>query len=93
MMNQNQILASKKCNKCLETKDISQFHKKKLGYASFCKLCCKKYREENKEKIKVRKQNYNKVNKDKAKNWGDKETKKLYRINNKKKLNEKRKKI
>ena len=44
----------KKCGKCKETKDFSEFSKNKTqkdGYQNRCKACAKQYRDANKAKI------------------------------------------
>lgn len=57
-------IEKKKCNKCLNIKPIIDFYKGR----SECIVCGKKYREENKEKIKLQKQEYYKLNKEHIKN-------------------------
>ena len=60
----------KQCNKCKEWKNEDEFGKrkdKKDGLQNKCKCCDKKYRENNKEKIKQRQKEYYKNNKEKIK--------------------------
>ena len=74
------------CTNCKEEKDISEFHKNKtgkFGVRSDCKLCTKKYYEENKDK----KRRYQKQNKEKIL-----KQKKKYYEENKNKILEIRKK-
>lgn len=55
------MLQFKTCNKCNQTKDISNFYKSKYskdGYRYYCIDCEKKYLLENKEDVKKRKENY-----------------------------------
>jgi hypothetical protein len=45
----------KKCKKCNVVKDVSEFYKLKSskdGFSNECRVCCKEYREANKEKAK-----------------------------------------
>jgi len=56
----------KVCSKCGIEKDESEFGKSKLrkdGLGVWCKLCMKKYRDDNKSKLKIKKQEYNSNNK------------------------------
>jgi hypothetical protein len=62
----------KNCNKCKESKDLSEFHKQKStkdGLRSQCKKCRKginkKYNEDNKEEIALYYKKYYEDNKDK----------------------------
>lgn len=85
----------KQCSKCKEPKKLSEFHKDKThkdGFKTVCKLCSKKYLDENKEaKSKVKKKYYEKnkeeILKDR-KHWRDshKEEIKQYYENNKTKI-------
>ena len=77
----------KKCSNCGELKPFSEFHKKKCskdGLQSQCKMCNKKYYENNKEKMKEYREN----NKEKMKEYYEnnkekiKEYKKEWRENN-----------
>ena len=57
----------KKCNKCLLVLPIDNFSKKKQnsdGLQQKCKKCCKKYYEENKNRLKVMMDTYRKNNKE-----------------------------
>lgn len=82
----------KKCSKCGEVKDLSEFNtsgKLKSGlskYQSSCKVCKKNYREFNKEKIKQRRQQYEKENAEVIA-----QRKKVYRELNREKLRQYRK--
>jgi len=76
----------KKCSKCGELKPFSEFHKKKNtkdGLQSQCKMCNKKYYENNKEKMKEYNKKYYENNKEKIKEY-----KKEYNENNKEKIKE-----
>jgi len=62
----------KKCYKCKEAKDPSEFYKNKTtkdGLRIPCKVCVKIYQEDNKDKIKAYKKEYLKNNPDYTKNW------------------------
>lgn len=83
-------MKTKRCSKCGEEKDISEFRnnnrsKDKKDY--FCKLCRRErdnnYRKNNKDKIKKTRKEYREKNKDKIK-----EKKKEYYKNNKDKIKE-----
>ena len=83
-------METKKCSKCGEEKDISEFRnnnrsKDKKDY--FCKLCRRErdnnYRKNNKDKIKKTRKEYREKNKDKIKEY-----KKEYREKNKDKIKE-----
>ena len=74
----------KKCTKCGEVKNFSEFHKKKggkNGLDSNCKTCrkeiAKEYRKTNADKIKERRKKYYKANADKIKE----RRKKYYKAN------------
>ena len=74
------------CSRCNMEYPVSTeyFYKDKnglYGLRSICKICQKKYREENKEKIKKSKSEYYQNNKEKIE-----EHKKIYRLNNKDKV-------
>ena len=61
---------TKKCTKCQEEKPATAEYfnrdaQKKCGLYSQCKGCCKKYREENREKILASKKKYSKENREK----------------------------
>jgi len=58
---------TKKCTKCQEIKDLTQFHKKGENFTSHCKACLKDYRIKNKDKILERVKNYRESNKEKVK--------------------------
>jgi len=95
------INISKKCSKCGDNKEITEFSKDKYskdGFNSKCKLCNKTYYLENKQSFTIRNQKQYKENKEKwledSKQWylknkdlGHKEKRKQYSINNKEKLN------
>ena len=62
-------MKSKKCNKCGEVKTVDCFSKdkaKKDGLMSNCKECVKKYKQENKNKIREYHKNYRQENKEKV---------------------------
>ena len=74
----------KKCTKCGETKELSEFNKTKntaSGVHSCCKCCNKKWREENKEDTKIKQKEYREDNKEKIKI-----KQKEYREDNKEKI-------
>lgn len=80
----------KKCSKCKKVKEFSEFHKKKMGKDGLsrqCKICRKeynkKYRQENKDKIKEINKKYYQENKDVIK-----EKEKKYREKNRLHINE-----
>jgi len=82
---------SKKCNRCLEEKEISLFGKNKSskdGLYSLCKYCAsetqKKYRDKNKDSIKLKISQWSSNNKEKRR-----ESVKKYRDNNKELVKEK----
>ena len=90
----------KKCNKCNIERPFSDFniHKtSKDGYRTICKICRKKYNQENKEKIKETDKLYKEKNKEVLKekrkkyNQENKEKIKEYLSNNKDKIKNKRK--
>ena len=61
----------KKCNKCGEEKNFSDFYLEKGskdGYRSKCKICFKEYAQQNKEKIKEYKNQYYSINEEILKN-------------------------
>jgi len=61
---------TKICTKCGEEKELSEFYKKEISRNSFysnCKECCKKYYQNNKEKIKENVKKYKKNNPEKVK--------------------------
>ncbi len=64
------------CSKCITEKDISFFHKNK----NYCKVCTKKYIEENKDKLKKYSEEYYIINKEKISNY----TKKYHEENKEK---------
>ena len=57
------MLETKRCSKCLLTKDVSCFHRSGSRYVSQCKECRRKYYEDNKEKESERKRKYYAENK------------------------------
>ena len=62
----------RRCNKCQEYKVFDEFNKDKygaFGIQSKCKVCYKKYREQNKEKIKEYDKEYREQNKEKIKEY------------------------
>ena len=94
----------KKCTKCGEVKNFSEFYKKKggkSGLESHCKTCRKEYYKANEDKIKERRKEYLKTNADKLKEHAKeyykanadklKEYYKEYRKNNADKIKEYRK--
>lgn len=96
---------TKKCTKCNTERDVTYFYKNKLtkdGFQFHCKLCNKKYNENNKEKIAKKASEYYQNKKEykllKNKEWrkNNKEKRydymKCYIENNKEKLKKSRKK-
>ena len=80
----------KKCSKCNEFKDLTEFHKNKTtstGFSSNCKSCqkkyTKKYYEENKEKYKENTKKWREENKEYNKKYYEK-NKEKYKEHNKK---------
>ena len=74
-------MAVKKCSKCKEEKELSEFHKSKVakdGLQYCCKKCVSDYNEKHKEKYKEYQKGYRKNNKE-----YNKEYKKEYYIKNK----------
>ena len=61
----------KTCTKCNQNKPLTEYYKKRKGYNSRCKHCCrvykKKYRENNPEKIKASYKKYCENNPEKIK--------------------------
>ena len=77
-------METKKCSKCGEVKELGEFHKmaaSRDGHRPVCKSCSKKYRQENKEKIKQQNKQYYQENKEKMKQYN----KKYYQENKEKK--------
>ena len=79
----------KKCKKCNVVKDVSEFSKdnnRKDGLQYECRVCCKEWREDNREKIKQHRE----ANKDEAKQYreANKDKAKQYRETNKEKSKE-----
>jgi hypothetical protein len=75
---------SKVCNKCGEEKLLEEFNKhnnKKYGRQDRCKVCCKQYYQENKERIAEKNKRYREANKEKIV-----ENQKQYREANKEEL-------
>ena len=73
----------KKCTKCGEVKSLDEFGNSKCrkdGKQYKCKVCCKEYQINNKEKISQYRKDYRKENKDSIKS-----SKQLYYSNNKEK--------
>ena len=65
----------KKCSKCKEEKELSNFgvgKREKDGLQSICKICAKAYRDANKEKTKKYNAQYREDNKNKAKQYSAK---------------------
>ena len=76
----------KKCTKCGEVKSLDEFGNSKCrkdGKQYKCKVCCKEYQRNNKEKISQYRKDYRKENKDSIKS-----SKQLYYSNNKEKIKE-----
>ena len=76
----------KKCTKCGEVKSLDEFGNSKCrkdGKQYKCKVCCKEYQINNKEKISQYRKDYRKENKDSIKS-----SKQLYYSNNKEKIKE-----
>lgn len=76
-------MKTKICSKCKIEKSITEFHKHKKffdGLSYWCKFCCKKYRELNREKLNKYNKEYYKKNKEQIKN----KQKMDYKINKKK---------
>lgn len=59
-------MEKKKCNKCGEVKDISEFDRCRNGLYFKCKQCRQQYRIENKEKISAGEKIYRENNKEKV---------------------------
>ena len=49
----------KKCSTCLDFKPIENFHNKKDGKQSKCKVCHKEFQQNNKDKVKESNKKYN----------------------------------
>ena len=82
-------MKTKRCGKCGETKDVSEFHNNKKnrdGRHVWCRYCVKKYYIDNKEKILEYKKQYRIDNKEKIA-----EQRKQYYIDNKERIAEKKK--
>lgn len=65
----------KKCSKCKEEKELSEFHKNKSfkdGYFSYCKKCYKQYYINNRSKILEKHKIYRKNNKEKIREYSKK---------------------
>ena len=76
----------KKCTKCGEVKSLDEFGNSKCrkdGKQYKCKVCCKEYQINNKEKISQYRKDYRKENKDSIKS-----SKQLYYSNNKERIKE-----
>lgn len=61
---------TKWCSKCLEVKLVSEFYKysrSKDGCQSLCKICCKQYHENNRDKTAEYNKQYYEDNKDEIK--------------------------
>ena len=91
----------KKCNKCGEVKNFSEFNKNnstKSGLRSYCKTCQKEYYKANADKLKERSKKYYKDNADKIKEYRKanadkiKESEKKYYKANSDKIKERKKK-
>lgn len=85
-------METKKCNKCRETKCITEFNKNGKYYYSMCKVCKKQYRTENYEReSNLRRKRYE-INKDKIneqkREYRKKDVYKQYRLNNREKYSE-----
>ena len=96
------VMVGRRCTKCGKDKEISNFHfinKKKGTYQPKCKECCKRWQNDNIEKLKEYKKEYRNKNKEHIKElqkqWRInnaehiKETQKKYRIENAEQLREK----
>ena len=73
----------KKCTKCKKSKSLINFskHKKiKDGLSCWCKICMKKYQQDNKEKIRQYQEKYREENKESL----SKKTRKWYKDNKEK---------
>ena len=49
-----QVQSTKRCAKCKAEKSFQEFSKKRTntdGHQKYCKLCCKQYKQDNKEKL------------------------------------------
>lgn len=88
---------AKVCTGCNERKPLTEFHKNKRvsdGYQSRCKVCAKKYHQENKDRINERNKQYYQENKDRIKQYQQenkdkiKEYRKQYRQENKDRIKE-----
>lgn len=100
------IMITKRCSTCSETKPISDFNKQsaaKDGIRSFCRKCQAKkfkiYRQNNKEKIRIRQKSYCANSKAKRKQYRSEnkqrilEQAKKYRTQNREKIRELQKKF
>jgi hypothetical protein len=74
-------MEKKVCPRCKEEKELSEFNKGRSECRLCSKECKKKYRQNNKDKIKEYDKKYRENNKDRAKEYG-----KEYRQNNKDKI-------
>ena len=78
----------KKCSKCEEVKELSEFYKhrrRKDGLSASCKICDKtyqaKYRKNNPTKIKEYQKEYREANKDRYKSYDKDDNRDYYREN------------
>ena len=89
-LTENDLLPkSKTCTKCGDDKSLEKFNKHKrgkYGRMSRCKLCEKKYKQENKERIAEYRKQYREENKERIAEYH-----KQYKQNNKEKLSEQQK--
>jgi hypothetical protein len=83
-------METKKCNKCGETKCITEFNKNGKYYYSMCKVCKKQYRTENYERETKLRKKRDEINKDKIREqkreYRKKDVYKQYKLNNRDKI-------
>jgi len=73
-----------KCTKCGELKPCGEFHKankKKRGYVTWCKGCCKEYAKDNIEHLKQYHKQYYKNNIEQIKQWREDNTEQIKQYN------------
>jgi hypothetical protein len=65
-------MSTKTCTKCGVEKDVGEFNKNnksKDGLCCWCSKCRKQYREDNREKIRIKNKQYNEANSEKMKEY------------------------
>jgi Zn-finger protein len=72
----------KKCTVCKEEKEITEFYKKSKGTTSACRKCLmaqtKKYKQENKDKIREYNRKYKQENKEKLRDNSNRYSREAY---------------